>query len=68
MLEEGAYVYVCGDGNAMAQGVHKALVEALVEHGGAGADGNGDGGKKEGAEAILRAMKEKRRYVLDVWS
>lgn len=72
MLEEGAYVYVCGDGNAMAQGVHKALVEALVEHGGAGAGAGGGGGtegeKLERAEAVLRAMKEKKRYVLDVWS
>eukprot|EP00752_Nemacystus_decipiens_P018761 g16821.t1 len=62
MLEEGAYVYVCGDGNAMAQGVHRALVEVLVKHG-------GTEGKEEGeAEAVLRAMKEKKRYVLDVWS
>lgn len=63
MLQEGAYVYVCGDGNTMAQGVHRALVEALVEHGGAG----GVDGEK-GAEAALKAMKEKKRYVLDVWS
>lgn len=60
MLEEGAYVYVCGDGNAMAQGVHRALVQALVQHGGVGGD-------KE-AEAALRGMKERKRYVLDVWS
>lgn len=60
MLHEGAYVYVCGDGNAMAQGVHKALVQALVKHGGVGG--------AEGAEAALRGMKERNRYVLDVWS
>lgn len=64
MLKEGAYVYVCGDGNAMAQGVHKALVEALAEHGGLGTGVEGE----KGAEATLRAMKEKKRYVLDVWS
>lgn len=68
MLEEGAYVYVCGDGNAMAQGVHKALVEALVEHGGVGVGAEGENNTEEGAEAVLRAMKEKNRYVLDVWS
>lgn len=68
MLEQGAYVYVCGDGNAMAQGVHRALVEALVEHGGAGVGAGAEGGGEKGAEAVLRAMKEKRRYVLDVWS
>lgn len=60
MLEDGAYVYVCGDGNAMAQGVHQALAQVLVEHGGVG--------DAEGAEAALRAMKAKNRYVLDVWS
>lgn len=68
MLEEGAYVYVCGDGNAMAQGVHKALVEALVEHGGAWTGAGAEEEKEKGAEAVLRAMKEKKRYVLDVWS
>lgn len=68
MLEEGAYVYVCGDGNAMAQGVHKALVEVLAEKGGAGAGGGAEGEGTEKAEATLRAMKEKKRYVLDVWS
>lgn len=60
MLEEGAYVYVCGDGNAMAQGVHKALLEVLVKHGGVGGE--------QGAERVLRGMKERNRYVLDVWS
>lgn len=67
MLKEGAYVYVCGDGNAMAQGVHKALVEALVEHGGLGTGAEEKEAEAE-AEAALRAMKEKKRYVLDVWS
>lgn len=62
ILKEGAYVFVCGDGNAMAHGVHQALVKVLVEHGG------GVVGGEEGAEAMLKAMKARNRYVLDVWS
>lgn len=60
MLHEGAYIYVCGDGNAMAQGVHRTLVRVLMEHGGVG-------GEKE-AEVALKNMKDRKRYVLDVWS
>lgn len=60
MMSEGAYVYVCGDGNAMAQGVHHALIEVLMQHGGVPS--------KEGAEAVLKMMKARNRYVLDVWS
>lgn len=62
ILDQGAYVYVCGDGNAMAHAVHKALVKVLVEHGG------GVVGEEDGAEALLKAMKTRNRYVLDVWS
>lgn len=62
MLEQGAYVYVCGDGNAMAQGVHNALVKVLVDHAGDAVGG------EEGAETVLKDMKARNRYVLDVWS
>lgn len=60
MTKGGAYVYVCGDGNAMAQAVHRTLVKVLVDHGGASSEHD--------AEAILKAMKARNRYVLDVWS
>lgn len=60
MLKGGAYIYVCGDGNAMAQGVHRTLVQVLVEHGGMASEAD--------AEDCLKAMKTRNRYVLDVWS
>ncbi|CAM9291230.1 unnamed protein product [Choristocarpus tenellus] len=59
MLDRGAYIYVCGDGNAMAQGVHQSLVEILSNHRSL---------SPEESELILKDMKERKRYVLDVWS
>ncbi|KAG5178491.1 hypothetical protein JKP88DRAFT_269091 [Tribonema minus] len=60
LLHEGAYLYICGDGNDMARDVHAAVLDILVEHGGMGA--------RDAAEAFLKDLKERRRYVLDVWS
>ena len=59
LLNDGAYVYVCGDGNQMAKDVNNALMQALIEHGGL-------------TEALaiekIASLKLKRRYVLDIWS
>jgi len=60
LLEKGAYLYLCGDGKTMAQQVHATLVRILVRH--------GPSLNEQKAEAVLREMKERRRYVLDVWS
>ncbi|CAM9755713.1 unnamed protein product [Chrysoparadoxa australica] len=59
LLKEGAYVYVCGDGNSMAQGVRAALARVLSKHGEITADK---------AEAVLADLKQRRRFVMDVWS
>lgn len=57
-LEEGAYIYVCGDANAMAHDVHEALTDIVAEQGGKDADA--------AAEYVKRLQKEKR-YQRDVY-
>lgn len=57
-LEEGAYVYVCGDSAHMAPDVHAALTEIVAEHGGL---------DREEAGAYLSALQRDRRYRLDVY-
>lgn len=57
-LEEGAYVYVCGDSAHMAPDVHEALTEIVAEHGGLDRDEAG---------AYLSALQRDRRYRLDVY-
>ncbi|MBN8866028.1 MAG: assimilatory sulfite reductase (NADPH) flavoprotein subunit [Solirubrobacterales bacterium] len=57
-LEEGAFVYVCGDANHMAPDVHAALVDIVAEHGGQDSDG---------AEEYLSEMRRSHRYRLDVY-
>ena len=57
-LERGAHVYVCGDGQAMAADVHRALVDVIADH----------GGKTEAqATEYLEAMKQAKRYQKDVY-
>jgi sulfite reductase alpha subunit-like flavoprotein len=56
IVEDGGYVYVCGDGANMARDVHSALVEIV---------GGGDGG---GGVEKLGEMTREGRYIRDIWS
>lgn len=57
-LEDGAYVYVCGDAQHMAPDVHAALLEIIAIHGGRNRD--------DAAEYLLQLQRE-RRYQRDVY-
>ena len=61
VLDQKASIYVCGDGNAMAKDVQKALVEIFSE------SYDGDD-KLAQAEAQLNAMKTSNKFVMDIWS
>ena len=63
ILDEGAYVYVCGDGRQMAMDVHTALEDVLQAHGAATL-------KSEGKSACdkLAELSNHGVYVRDVWS
>lgn len=59
VLRRGAYFYVCGDGNNMARDVYNTIKDLLIQQGGISASE---------AEETLTDMKQRRRYVLDIWS
>jgi NADPH-ferrihemoprotein reductase len=60
ILTGKAYVYVCGDGKSMSKGVEDVLMKMLGE-------ARGGSAEKEGA-AELKLLKERSRYLTDVWS
>ena len=63
ILNQSAYVYICGDGNKMAKDVEAAIIDILVAHGSdVGVNDN------KAAEAILADMRQRRRFILDIWS
>lgn len=57
-LEQGAHVYVCGNGSGMARDVHQALLEVIAEHGGL---------DPAGAQDYLDGLKADHRYQKDVY-
>lgn len=57
-LEDGAYVYVCGDEKHMARDVHEALIEILEKEGNM---------TREEAEGYLKDMRQQKRYQRDVY-
>ena len=57
-LQDGAWLYVCGDANGMAPGVHAALIDVVAEHGAF---------DRDGAESYLAELKSDHRYRLDVY-
>ncbi len=59
MIEQGAVIFVCGDGGKMEPDVKAALVSIHRERTGADA--------AAGARSI-EEMGAKNRYVLDVWA
>ncbi len=57
-LEEGAHVYVCGNGQGMANDVHQALLDVISRHGGR---------NPEQAAAYLEQLQVNKRYQKDVY-
>ncbi len=57
-LEQGAYVYVCGDAEYMAPDVHQALIDVIAEHGNRSQDD---------AAAWLGQLQKDKRYQRDVY-
>ncbi len=57
-IEEGAYLYVCGDARGMAKDVHAALARVIAAEAGVTA---------EAAQARLEHLARERRYLLDVY-
>lgn len=57
-LEEGSYLYVCGDAQYMAKDVEAALLQIIQKH-----------GKKDEIEAkqYLKALRAHKRYLRDVY-
>jgi len=60
-LQENAYVYVCGDAEKMARDVHAALKKIITTHSEWYAS-------EAEAETFLTELKQRQRYVLDVWT
>lgn len=57
-LQQGAYLYVCGDANRMAKDVHEALISV--------AQGQGKLGREQ-AEAFINDLRKAKRYQRDVY-
>ncbi|MDH2997673.1 sulfite reductase subunit alpha [Pasteurellaceae bacterium LFhippo2] len=57
-LQNGAYLYVCGDASKMAKDVEKALLDVIAEQGKLNADD---------AEDYLNQLRENQRYQRDVY-
>jgi len=57
-LEQGAHLYICGDGSKMAKDVHQALLQIAQTHGGL---------TEEAAADYLEQLRESKRYQKDVY-
>ncbi|AOA64386.1 NADP-cytochrome P450 reductase [Komagataella phaffii CBS 7435] len=58
LMDQGAFIYVCGDAGKMAKDVNKAIVEILIKE---------KGLSEEDATESIREFKTSNRYQEDVW-
>lgn len=59
LIQQGGFVFVCGDGGGMAVGVHNALTKIVTE---LLCEGSEDGGKE-----LMKKLSDEHRYVRDIW-
>ena len=57
-IQEGAYIYICGDATRMAKDVHDALITVAKQEGGF---------TQEQAEEYLNELRKAKRYQRDVY-
>ncbi|CAM3622526.1 Sulfite reductase [NADPH] flavoprotein alpha-component [Vibrio aerogenes CECT 7868] len=57
-INEGAYIYVCGDATRMAKDVHDALITVAKQEGGL---------EQSAAEAYINDLRKAKRYQRDVY-
>lgn len=62
IMNESAHIFICGDGNKMAKDVYAVFLQALVDYGGPSVT------NEEQADAYLKEMRVRHRYLLDIWS
>ena len=58
LIEQGAFIYVCGDAKAMAKDVNHALRDIVVSK---------KGISETEAETYIEALRTNNRYLCDVW-
>ena len=58
-LEEGAYLYVCGDASRMAKDVDATLLKIIEEQGKLSSE--------QAREYVMKMIKEEKRYLKDVY-
>ena len=57
-IQEGAYIYVCGDATRMAKDVHEALIHVAEQHGKL---------SRDDAEEFINELRKAKRYQRDVY-
>lgn len=58
LIEQGAFIYVCGDAKAMAKDVNHALRDIIAEKRGI---------PETEAESFIESLRNSNRYLCDVW-
>jgi sulfite reductase (NADPH) flavoprotein alpha-component len=57
-IQDGAYLYICGDATRMAKDVHEALIEIAQQHGKL---------SRQQAEELMNNLRKEKRYQRDVY-